>query len=67
MDLVLGVVLLFGLSIAPLIVILFGPTPPMVATFAWVLALSLVVTGILLLEVARCERQSADSSQSPAY
>jgi hypothetical protein len=30
-----------------------------VATFAWVLALSFVATGTLLLEVASCERESA--------
>lgn len=57
MDLVLGVVLLAGLSIATLIVMLFGPTPTLVASFAWVLALSFVVTGTLLLEVASCERE----------
>lgn len=66
MDLVLGAVLLIGLSIAPLIVILFGPTPPMVATFAWILALSFVVTGFHLIEIARCERRSAGGSQSKA-
>lgn len=59
MDLVLGVVLLAGLSIATLIVMLFGPTPTLVASFAWVLALSFVVTGTLLLEVASCERELA--------
>jgi uncharacterized membrane protein HdeD (DUF308 family) len=58
MDLVLGIVLLAGLSIATLIVTFFGPTPPLVASFAWVLALSFVVTGSLLLEVASCERRA---------
>ena|SRR5688572_3168020 len=58
MDLVLGIILLAGLSIATLIVTFFGPTPPLVASFAWVLALSFVVTGTLLLEVASCERRA---------
>ena len=59
-DLVLGVVLLAGLSIATLVVMLFGPTPGLVASFAWVLALSFVVTGTLLLEIASCEREATD-------
>ena len=60
-DLVLGVVLLAGISIGTLVVTLFGPTPGLVASFAWVLALSFVVTGLLLLEIASCERELADS------
>lgn len=60
MDVLLVVLLLAGLSIATLVVTLFGPTPPLVATFAWVLAGSFVVTGLLLLEVASCERETAD-------
>ena len=59
-DLVLGVVLLAGISIATLVVTLFGPTPGLIASFAWVLALSFVVTGMLLLEIASCERELAD-------
>ena len=58
-DLVLGVVLLAGISIGTLVVALFGPTPGLVASFAWVLALSFVVTGLLLLEIASCERDAA--------
>ena len=61
-DLVLGVVLLAGISIGTLVVTLFGPTPALVASFAWVLALSFVVTGLLLLEIASCERDAADNS-----
>ena len=60
-DFLLGVILLAGLSIATLVVMLFGPTPGLVASFAWVLALSFVVTGTLLLEVASCEREVAES------
>ena len=59
-DLVLGVVLLAGISIATLVVTLFGPTPGLIASFAWVLALSFVVTGMLMLEIASCERELAD-------
>lgn len=58
-DLVLGVVLIAGISIATLVVTLFGPTPTLVASFAWVLALSFVVTGLLLMEIASCEREAA--------
>ena len=60
MDVLLAVLLLAGLSIATLVITLFGPTPPLVATFAWVLAASFVVTGLLLLEVASCERETAE-------
>jgi uncharacterized membrane protein HdeD (DUF308 family) len=55
-DFALGLLLLVGLSISTLIVALFGPTPQMIASFAWILALSFVVTGMLLLEIANCER-----------
>ena len=60
MDFFLAIVLLIGLSISSLVVALFGPTAPLVAGFAWVLALSFVVTGLMLLEIASCERQAAD-------
>lgn len=55
MDLLLAVLLIAGLSIAGLVVALFGPTPSLIASFSWVLAASFVVTGMLLLEVAACE------------
>ena len=58
MDAVLAVVMLAGLSIANLIVLLFGPTPEMVASFAWALAASFVVTGILLLNIEHCLREA---------
>ncbi len=58
-DFALGLLLLVGLSISTLIVTLFGPTPQMIASFAWILAISFVVTGMLLLEIASCERESA--------
>jgi hypothetical protein len=59
MDFLLGVLLVAGLSIATLVVSIFGPTPPLVASFAWVLAASFVVNGLLLLEVASCQQESA--------
>ena len=58
MDFLLAVLLIAGLSIATIIISLFGPTEPLVASFAWVLAASFVVNGNLLLEVASCERPS---------
>jgi hypothetical protein len=63
MDFLLAVLLVTGLSIATIIVSLFGPTEPLVASFSWVLAASFVVNGLLLLEVASCERANGDGSQ----
>ena len=54
MDFLLAVLLWAGLSISTIIVSLFGPTPELVASFAWVLAASFIVNGLLLLEVASC-------------
>ena len=58
-DLLLGLLLVAGLSIATLVVSLFGPTPQLIASFSWVFALSFVATGMLLLQVASCEREAA--------
>lgn len=44
-----------------IIVSVFGPTPPMIASFAWFVAASFVANGLLLLEVARRERELASS------
>ena len=60
MDFLLGVLLIAGLSITTIVISLFGPTPWLIASFAWVVGASFVVNGLLLLEVARCERQNAD-------
>jgi len=57
MDFVLAALLVTGLSIATIIASIFGPTPQLIASFAWILAASFVVNGLLLLEVASCERQ----------
>ena len=59
-DFLLALVLLVGLSLSSVVVLLFGPTPAIVATFAWILALSFVATGLLLLEVASCEREAVE-------
>lgn len=56
MDFMLAILLIAGLSAATLVVSIFGPTPQMIASFSWVLAASFVVTGLLVLEIASCER-----------
>ena len=61
MDFLLAVLLTAGLSISTLIISLFGPTPELVASFAWVLAASFVVNGLMLLEVASCAEDSAQA------
>jgi hypothetical protein len=60
MDLLLAVLLIAGLSIAALVVSVFGPTPQLIASFAWVLAASFVVNGMMLLEVASGIHEPAD-------
>ncbi len=59
MDFLLGVLLITGLSISTIVVSVFGPTRELVAAFAWILAASFVVNGLMLLEVASCEREEA--------
>jgi uncharacterized membrane protein HdeD (DUF308 family) len=59
MDFLLAVLLIAGLSIATIVISIFGPTPQLIASFSWVLAASFAVTGSLLLEVASCEREAA--------
>ena len=61
MDFLLAVVLIAGLSISTLIVSLFGPTEELVASFAWILAASFVVNGLLQLEVADCEQAAVSA------
>lgn len=59
MDFVLAAGLTAGLGIGTLVVLIFGPTPQLVGSFAWVLALSFVLNGLLQLEIASCERDTA--------
>ena len=59
MDFLLAVLLVAGLSISTLVISIFGPTRELVASFAWVLAASFVVNGLMLLEVASCAEEPA--------
>jgi len=59
LDFLLGVLLIAGLSISTIVISVFGPTRELVAAFAWILAASFVVNGLMLLEVASCERDAA--------
>ena len=59
MDFLLAVLLITGLSISTIVISVFGPTRDLVASFAWFLAASFVVNGLMLLEVASCERDAA--------
>lgn len=51
-DFLLAIGLLAGLPITYLVVGVFGPTPQIIGTFAWVLALSFLATGALLIAAA---------------
>ena len=62
MDFLLAVLLVAGLSISTLVISIFGPTRELVASFAWVLAASFVVNGLMLLEVASCAEEPAPAS-----
>ena len=54
-DLSLSAILLIGLSATTITITFFGATSEIISSFAWVLALSFVATGSLLLEVAASE------------
>ncbi len=58
-DFLLAALLIAGLSISTLVISIFGPTAELVASFAWVLAASFVVNGLLLLEVASSAKENA--------
>jgi hypothetical protein len=60
MDFLLAVLLIAGLSISTLVISVFGPTRELIATFAWILAASFAVNGLMLLQVANCAEGSAD-------
>lgn len=59
MDFLLAVLLIAGLSIATIVISLFGPTRELIASFAWFLAASFIINGLMLLEVASCEATPA--------
>jgi hypothetical protein len=56
-DFALGLITAVGISISSLVVLIFGAAPPLVASFAWILAISFIATSMLLLEVANCARE----------
>ena len=58
-DLTLSIILILGLPLASIIVALFGTTSDLVASFSWVLAISFLATGAMLLQIASCEREGA--------
>lgn len=60
MDFLLAVLLIAGLSISTLVIAVFGPTRELIASFAWILAASFAVNGLMLLQVASCAENSAD-------
>lgn len=64
-DFLLSLVLAAGFSAATLVLSLFGATQPMVAQFAWILAISFIATGAMLLEVARCETSERGKNNGP--
>ena len=53
-DFLLAVVTVLGFSVSSLVVTLSGATPPLIASFAWLLAVSFAATAMLLLQVASC-------------
>lgn len=57
-DLLLAIMLLAGIPIALLVYGLFGTTSEIIATFAWVLAISFVVNGASLVAAAPIEARS---------
>jgi uncharacterized membrane protein HdeD (DUF308 family) len=54
-DFLLAVLLLSGMPIALIVWGLFGRTSEIIATFAWILAVSFVATGTMLIAVAPAE------------
>lgn len=59
-DFVLALVLIVGIPIAALVLGLFGATPQLVASFAWILTLSFIADGLMLLEVASAARSNGE-------
>lgn len=59
-DFLLAVLLLAGLPVTLIVAGLFGPTSEIIATFAWVLAISFIATGALLIAAAPIEASERD-------
>lgn len=51
MDLILAGIVWTGLTASTLVIALFGPTTPIIADFAWVMAISFVGAGLLLVRI----------------
>lgn len=58
-DLALAAIMILGFPVASIIVALFGTTSELIASFSWVLAVSFLATGAMLLQIAACEREGA--------
>lgn len=52
MDITLAGIVWLGFTASTLVLALFGPTEPMISNFAWVLAISFVSAGLLLVGFA---------------
>lgn len=52
LDIALAGVVWTGLTASKLVIALFGPTAPIIANFAWVLAISFAGAGLLLVRLA---------------
>lgn len=63
-DFLLAIALLAGLPVAFLVVGLFGPTGPISATFAWVIAISFIANGVFLLATAALDGRNTTVSES---
>ena len=57
-DFVLAAMVWTGLTASTLVIALFGPTRPIIADFAWLVAVSFIAAGLLLMEVASEESAS---------
>lgn len=61
MDFVLAGVVWTGLTASTLVIALFGLTKPIIADFAWILALSFIASGLLLVKVAKEQPERSNS------
>lgn len=61
-DFLLAVALLAGLPVAILVVGLFGPTRPISATFAWVIAINFLASAVRLFALSAPESESGHSA-----
>ena len=55
-DFVLAAMVWTGLTASALVIALFGPTKPVIAHFAWIVAVSFVASGVLLVKIGSGER-----------